>query len=65
MIKLSDSAYNALDPDAARVKDSPCNVCGRKSTARIRWYLENGLNLFAVCNDHFPVLKEIVRKMQK
>lgn len=57
--------YNVIDPDAERVKDSPCNVCGRKSTARMRLYLENGLNLFAVCEDHSSILKEMIKGMQK
>lgn len=56
---------NFFDIDAERVKDSPCNVCGRKSTARIRFYDENGLSLFAVCDDHMFILKEMVERMMK
>ncbi len=63
MIKTPSEIFNLIDPDAALVKDSPCNICGKKSTARLRLYDENGLNLVAACDDHLLDLKEIVDKL--
>ncbi len=60
MIEMSEEDFNRFDPDAERVKDSPCSICGRKSIARIRQYREDGLYLFAVCPDHVGSLKEIL-----
>lgn len=61
MIKLNEEEHRRIDPDAELVRHSPCNVCGRKSTARMRLYLENGLNVFAVCDEHFPELFKVLR----
>ena len=58
--KLSEYAFNRIDSDAARVKDSPCSICGRKSVARMRRYSGSEFSLFAVCFDHIEELRKII-----
>jgi len=61
---MIDEGFNLFEADAEKVKDSPCNVCGRKSTARIRMYDSTGFSLFAVCDDHIDELKKLVGVMK-
>lgn len=44
-------------------KAAPCGVCGKKSTARFRYFPEKFIGkmyVFGVCDEHFDELKRIV-----
>ena len=62
-IEMTDEEYSLMTPDYVLTKDSPCNVCGRKSTARIRLRIDDKLYVFGACNDHFEELKKFGRKI--
>ncbi len=43
------------------VRDSPCGWCGKKSTCRIRYYIDSTFTdafVIAACENHFKELKE-------
>jgi hypothetical protein len=53
-----------LESDALLVRHSPCNPCGRKSTARGLFYGKgDGFYFLPLCDDHRYYLKMIVDEM--
>jgi len=63
-INISDEEYEKFDPDYKLTKDSPCNICGRKSTARLRQRIDDVLWVFGVCDDHFEEFEKVMELMK-